>query len=145
MRRKGISPVIAEVILVAVAIAIAIAVAGWLFGIWGGFGSGSPQIQISSATVYTNGSVIFYINNQGAGSDTLLQIDIVTGDATYTITTFKYINGTAWDGTIPANSGFWAIADSGQTFTSGQSVVVKFYFEKSGVVSVPSTVAQAAP
>ena len=32
--RRGISPVIATVIIVAVAIAIALAVASWLFGIW---------------------------------------------------------------------------------------------------------------
>ncbi|MEB3779426.1 MAG: DUF4352 domain-containing protein, partial [Desulfurococcales archaeon] len=36
--RQGISPVIATVIIVAVAIAIAIAVAGWIMGLWGGFG-----------------------------------------------------------------------------------------------------------
>ncbi len=32
--RKAISPIVAEVIIVAVAIAISIAVAGWLMGIW---------------------------------------------------------------------------------------------------------------
>ncbi len=32
--RKAISPVIAEVIILAAAIAISIAVAGWLMGIW---------------------------------------------------------------------------------------------------------------
>ncbi|GBF09550.1 hypothetical protein apy_12750, partial [Aeropyrum pernix] len=45
--RRGISPVIATVIIVAVAIAISIAVAGWLFGLWGSFATGSPQIQVS--------------------------------------------------------------------------------------------------
>jgi len=138
--RKAISPVIAEVILVAVAIAIAIAVAGWLFGLWGGFGSGSPQIQISTVTVYSNGTVLFYITNQGAGADTLLQIDVIIGDETYRITSFKYENGTTWDGVVPANSGFWAAAETGATFTPGQSAVVKFYFEKSGVVTIPVTI-----
>ncbi len=32
--RKAISPIVAEVIIVAVAIAISIAVAGWLMGVW---------------------------------------------------------------------------------------------------------------
>ena len=48
MRRRGISPVIATVILVAVAIAVAIAVAFWMTGIVGLF-TGFEELQITSA------------------------------------------------------------------------------------------------
>jgi flagellin-like protein len=47
-RRKGISPVIATVIIVAVTIAVAIAVAFWMTGIVGLF-TGFEQVQIVSA------------------------------------------------------------------------------------------------
>jgi flagellin-like protein len=46
-RRKGISPVIATVIIVAVTIAVAIAVAFWMTGIVGLF-TGFEQLQITS-------------------------------------------------------------------------------------------------
>jgi len=44
--KKGISPVIATVILVAVALVLAVALAGWVMGIWGGLGS-TEALQIS--------------------------------------------------------------------------------------------------
>ncbi|RLF08230.1 MAG: hypothetical protein DRJ64_01405, partial [Thermoprotei archaeon] len=47
MNNKGISPVIATVIIVAVAIAISIAVAFWMTGIVGLF-TGFEQVQITS-------------------------------------------------------------------------------------------------
>ncbi|MEM4631467.1 MAG: archaellin/type IV pilin N-terminal domain-containing protein [Acidilobaceae archaeon] len=51
--RKGISPVIATVILIAVAIAVAIAVGAWVMGIWGGLGGGE-RLVISYARLYGN-------------------------------------------------------------------------------------------
>jgi len=50
MRRRGISPVIATVILVAVAIAVAIAVAFWMTGIIGIFTGRVEQLEVVSAT-----------------------------------------------------------------------------------------------
>jgi len=44
--KKGISPVIATVILVAVALVLAVALAGWVMGIWGGLGS-TEALQIT--------------------------------------------------------------------------------------------------
>ena len=43
--RRGISPIIATVILIAVTLAIGIAVAAWLMGVWGGLGGGE-QLRI---------------------------------------------------------------------------------------------------
>lgn len=147
MSRKGISPVIATVIIVAVAIAISIAVAGWLFGLWGGLAGGTTQVQVSTATVYTNGTVRVYIVNSGSGADTLLKAEVSDGTNTYPVT---------WDGTksdftvsgnqvtIAANEKGWAIGSlsgyTADTFTAGESVTLKLYFEKSGTVTVPVAV-----
>ena len=49
-RRKGISPVIATVIIVAVTIAVAIAVAFWMTGIIGLFTGAVEKLEIVSAT-----------------------------------------------------------------------------------------------
>lgn len=134
MKRRGISPVIATVIIVAVAIAISIAVAGWLFGLWGGLASGTPQIQVSSVSVATDGTTTLYIVNQGSGADKILRIELNDGTNTYTLTA----NVTD----ITANFKGWIGATPGTTITlnAGQSVTVKVYFEKSGTVTVPATV-----
>ncbi len=131
--RRAISPVIATVIIVAVAIAISVAVAGWLFGLWGGLAGGNPQIQVSYATVYSNGTVAIHIKNQGAGADRLIKAELVAGNNTYTLT-----------GTLPVDIGANADVDvtltAGTTLTAGQSVVIKLYFEKSGVQPITTTV-----
>ena len=131
---KGISPVIATVIIVAVAIAISIAVAGWLFGLWGGFAGGTPQIQVSNVIVKSNGSVEMYIVNTGTGSDNILRVELNTGTQAITLTP----NET----TISANFRGWITASPGtaQNLTPGQSVTVTIYFEKTGTQTIPSTV-----
>jgi len=54
-RRKGISPVIATVIIVAVTIAVAIAVAFWMTGIVGLF-TAAEKLEIVSATATATGT-----------------------------------------------------------------------------------------
>ena len=51
-QKKGISPVIATIIIVAVAIAISIAVASWLMGLWTGF-TATESLKVVSATAYS--------------------------------------------------------------------------------------------
>jgi len=52
VRRTGISPVIATVILVAVAIAVAVAVAFWMTGIVGIFTGRVEQVEVVAAVAY---------------------------------------------------------------------------------------------
>ena len=71
-RRKGISPVIATVIIVAVTIAVAIAVAFWMTGIVGLF-TGFEQLQITS--IYDDQDGI-HITVQNTGTTTATITDI---------------------------------------------------------------------
>ena len=132
--RKGISPVIATVIIVAVAIAISIAVAGWLFGLWSGLAGGSPQIQISSTTVYENGTVEMYIVNSGSGADKIIKVTLNTGSDTYTlqpnITEIK-ANFKGWVKATPATA---------LTLTPGQTVSITVTLEKSGDIPLQAVV-----
>ena len=78
MDRRGISPVIATVIIVAVAIAIAIAVAFWLTGIVGLF-TGFEQVQIVSAYAEISGSnfvIHIKLKNTGTSPATIDEIFI---------------------------------------------------------------------
>ena len=71
-KRKGISPVIATVIIVAVTIAVAIAVAFWMTGIVGLF-TGFEQLQITS--IYDEADCI-YVTVQNTGTSTATITDI---------------------------------------------------------------------
>jgi len=141
--RKGISPVIATVIIVAVAIAISIAVAGWLFGLWGGFASAQPQIKITNPTgSASNNKIQLYITNNGAGSDDIIKVIVIKGT---TKVIFNETNGAKVtfgtddlsDGkvTIPSNSEGWLTIDLTGTALEGQlnpgdQVVVQLFFKQ---------------
>ena len=75
--RKGISPVIATVIIVAVAIAISIAVAGWLMGLWGGFGqTESLKVFPDSYVDVNNKQLVLDIQNVGGAPAQIYKIEI---------------------------------------------------------------------
>ena len=72
-KRKGISPVIATVILVAVAVAIAIAVAFWAAGLAGAF-TKFEKLEISSAYADSSTKLILNIKNSGSSDATISEI-----------------------------------------------------------------------
>jgi len=81
--RAAISPVIATVIIVAVAIAISIAVAGWILGLWSGFGqTESLKIYPDSYAAYTQtdttvtGYLVLHIQNVGGSPAQIYKIEV---------------------------------------------------------------------
>jgi len=76
--RKGISPVIATVILVAVALVLAVALAGWVMGIWGGLG-GTEALQITGyinltgTEVYVNATIV----NRGTAPANITMVQLI--------------------------------------------------------------------
>ena len=114
MDRRGISPVIATVIIVAVAIAISIAVAFWMTGIVGLF-TGFEQVQVTSAYAQYSSSdnaftITLTVKNTGtsaASIDNVFLNGISALSASGTITVH-------WSG--PATSQDWS---SGTSFSLG--------------------------
>jgi flagellin-like protein len=75
--RRGISPVIATVIIVAVAIAISIAVAGWLMGLWSGFGKTEAlKVMPDSYADSSNGQLTLHIQNVGGSKAEIYKIEL---------------------------------------------------------------------
>ncbi len=77
-KRKGVSPVIATVILVAVAITVSVAVAYWMGGIAGQY-TKFEKVEIQSAQVTWDGSswkVVMKIKNTGTSATTLISVFI---------------------------------------------------------------------
>jgi flagellin-like protein len=137
-RRKGISPVIATVIIVAVTIAVAIAVAFWMTGIVGLF-TATEKLEITSLYVTGGGGENWevHLNVKNTGT-TLTSIDNIfingvpisqcTGsvavDPDVTNTPVAINPGTAQDITITITPN----SECGSTtFTSGVSIEVKLH------------------
>jgi len=79
--RRGISPVIATVILIAVTLAIGIAVAAWLMGVWGGLGGGE-QLRIypeSTLTVSSNQATLNLVVKNEGSRDVVIRSVTVAG------------------------------------------------------------------
>ncbi len=77
VNRRGISPVIATVIIVAVAIAIAIAVASWLYSIYSGYG-GYEALRIlpSSYADAAKDEVVLYLRNEGTKAASIIAVEV---------------------------------------------------------------------
>lgn len=74
-RRRGISPVIATVIIVAVTIAVAIAVAFWMTGIIGLF-TGFEQLQITSIYDSSADGIVVTVKNTGTQTASIVDVFI---------------------------------------------------------------------
>jgi len=88
--RKGISPVIATVIIVAVALAIAIAVVGWIMGIWGAVTGGTEMLKIypdSYISSDTSGNPILYLHVENTGGATAVIYKIEVSNITISMAT----------------------------------------------------------
>jgi flagellin-like protein len=74
-KRKGISPVIATVMLVAVAVVIAAALAGFSGSLFGSYSSG-PQVKIQSMSLNTDGVGAIVMSNNGNSDDSVIKVEV---------------------------------------------------------------------
>jgi len=136
---RAISPVIAQIIIVAIAIAISIAVAGWLMGLWGGY-TRTEQLQIISttSTVKLTDSRTFtftiVVKNLGSVDSKIIAIKIGETPAT-TFSVINQANSVVSAGSIVSISG-----SGSATFAPGQQVTITVVTDRgnsfSGVVIV---------
>ena len=119
--RKGISPVIATVIIVAVAIAISIAVAGWIMGLWGGFGK-TESLKIFPDS-YGQGNTLYLIV-QNTGGSTAEIYKIIVSNQTVTSPTHTIDPGELTTLTVTV---------SGFTFKAGVAYSVSIYTQAGNV------------
>jgi len=139
--RKGISPVIATVIIVAVALAIAIAAVGWVMGIWGSVTGGTEVLKImpdSKLYKYSdnngNVTVLLHIRNEGGASAVIDKIEIAGVD--FNITGSVITAGC--DTTVTASNTETNIVNN---ITVGATYTVKIY-TKAGNVYTTQLVAE---
>ena len=136
--RKGISPVIATVILVAVAVVIAAALAGFSSSLFGSY-SQNAQLAITSLTVYNTAHLTLssdgtmQVVNSGGSADTIATVAITNYGSAIAAAGYTevYSGSTGTAPSIPANGAatitFNQLDDNGATapnLVSGQPVTV---------------------
>jgi flagellin-like protein len=104
-KRKGISPVIATVMLVAVAVVIAAALAGFSGSLFGSYSSG-PQVKIQSMEVNTAGVGTIVMSNNGNSDDAVVKVDVKNvGLAIANVANDQiYVGTPGTEGVVAANS-----------------------------------------
>ena len=83
--KKGISPVIATVILVAVAVVIAAALAGFSSSLFGTYSSAGAAVTVRSITMDADGIGTVELVNSGNIADELVSVSIVGFDPDSTL------------------------------------------------------------
>ncbi len=146
-KRKGVSPVIATVILVAVAITVSVAVAYWMSGIAGQY-TAFEKVELQSATVTFSAAdatneahwaIVVDLKNTGTKAATIISVFINDVEAIYALdkplllatgTTAELDTTTAGD-PLQILSGasdivtVWIV--SGEVLSSGTTVNVKIH------------------
>ena len=127
--KKGISPVIATIILIAITIVIAIAVAGWVFGLFGSYSRTQAVTIVASASSCTPSSCQIMVSNQGGSAVTVVSAS-VDGK---TIPAASISGSTV----IPAGASSTVAINfpSGTSFTPGQTVQVQLGLSNGNTLS----------
>src|SRR5262245_60380792 len=99
--KKGISPVIATVILVAVAVVIAAALAGFSSSLFGTYSSAGAAVTVKSITMDVDGDGSVTLVNSGNIADALVAVSIVGFDPNTPIADAGNTDGLS----IPPNNG----------------------------------------
>lgn len=128
-KKKGISPVIASIILIAVTIAIAIAVSGWIFGLFGTYTAG-PALNIKDKNLdATSADLTVTVINSGAKSVTAASVS--AGSLNYT-------PDPALD-TAPGNDEATLKFTTLGTITKGQTYTFVIHFNDGSSLTVVAT------
>jgi flagellin-like protein len=137
MKKKGISPVLASIILLSVTVAVGVGVASYVFGLFGSYTETAVvKVQGSPSLDATNKEFNVTLLNTGAQADTVGSVSTV-------------VNGTTYDGNIvsgAAINGGGGSADlyvtfSAATFTAGTSYQIRLSFNSGAQMTLTVTAA----
>lgn len=134
MKKKGISPVLASIILLAVTVAVGVGVASYVFGLFGSYTEAAAVSASGSPTLNSPPQAfIVTLVNSGAQSDSVLSVSTVVNGTRYNavINSATAVNGGG--GALDLDVTF-----SGATFVSGSSYQVRVSFQSGSQLSLQS-------
>ncbi|MDG6899618.1 MAG: type IV pilin N-terminal domain-containing protein [Nitrososphaerota archaeon] len=85
-QRKGISPIIATVLIIAATLIAFAAVAGYIFGLFGSSTKSAQAQVVGSSLVASTGDLTLTFSNSGGQSVTVSSVSVTVGSTTYTET-----------------------------------------------------------
>ena len=85
-QRKGISPIIATVLIIAATLIAFAAVAGYIFGLFGSSTKSAQAQVVGSSLVASSGDLTLTFTNSGGQSVTITSVSVTVGTSTYTET-----------------------------------------------------------
>jgi archaeal flagellin N-terminal-like domain len=125
--KKGISPVIATIILIAITIVIAIAVAAWVFGLFKSYSGNANGVTIlSGVSSCSNNQCIIVLSNQGSNS-----VSVIGASINGVALPANSISGTT---NIGANTQD-TITLNGYSFTPGQTLNIAIALNNGATVT----------
>ncbi len=116
-QRRGISNVVATIILIAVAIALAVAVAIWVFGIFKGSAHATTLNAISEDLYVTNGGnyLVLYVSNPGGTTQNIVSVTLSGASCTF--------QGASASSPSPSSPTSITATATGVTTTNGEVVL----------------------
>jgi len=129
MKKKGISPVIASIILIAITVAVAIAVAGWVFGLFGTYTTGGG-VTIT-VTRLNSSQVDFTVVNSKSTAISITAIRVqgttvsATTDLPITVVAYTTVSKTA--------------SLAGDSLTTGMSYTIQFVLSDGTIITSVAT------
>lgn len=125
---KGLSPVVASIILIAVTVAVSVVVAAWLSGMAFGFMGNAEQVSITDAQFASNGATLLVnVHNTGTATVTIKTAYIDTHQTPDTWSTTGTVNATIAKGDTTA---FTITVPNTVTMNPGASYQVKIMTAK---------------
>ena len=135
--KKGISPVIATVILVAVALVLAVALAGWVMGIWGGLGS-TEALQIAGSISKVDDTTVqvnAIISNKGTAPANIIKVEMI--DDSGNVLTSSTTDVVVVSAGETKSHDFNMEGTESPAVTVGRTYVVRFYTSSGNLYEVP--------
>lgn len=130
---KGISPILATVILIAVTLIIAIAVIGWIMGVWGSMGGPSESLVVTGSSATCSGSDLEFevsITNKGTADAVISRVEVLGFGSSSTSVAVSKGSATSQTFTVSGTSG-----NSCDNLVVGGTYQVNIYTQAGNVYS----------
>ncbi|RMF31373.1 MAG: type IV pilin [Candidatus Nitrosothermus koennekii] len=141
MHDRGVSPVLATMIMVGVTVAVGLGVASYTIGLFGNL-SRSAQISVISVDIdATKNEVTFELDNRGGQSVALDKVEVNIGSITYSSTPNKSIGASST--TIITINDLGDESDNSPDFMNGKMYTFTLRFSDGKILTVTGTTLSA--
>lgn len=137
MAKKGVSPVLASIILLAVTVAVGVGVASYVFGLFGSY-TEAAAVRASGSPVLNNPPTAFNVTlvNSGAQSDSVLSVSTTVNGTRYAANIDSVLAVPGGGGELDLMATF-----AGVPFVSGTQYQVRIAFTSGSQISLQAIAA----